>query len=89
MEEIQLASKLGHGYQTHCGFLQREWKDSFIELTAFRVEQLGEEFYRKKRVSGNIGKPLKNEIVKVLIEEHGDIEKAAQRCCANRLKMVY
>ena len=87
LEEIQLASKIGHRYQSHCDFLQREW-NTCIERTSFRVVQLGEEFHRKKRMSGNIGKPMKKEIVKVLIEEHGDTEKAAQRCCTNRLNMV-
>ena len=87
MEEIQFASKIGHGYQTHCDFLQREWS-TCIERTSFHVQQLGKEFYRKKRISGNIGKPMKNEIAKVLIEENGDTEKAAQRCCTNRINMV-
>ena len=87
LEEIQLATELRHGHQTHCDFLQREW-NSYIERTLFRVDQLGEEFHRKRRMTGNIGKPKRNEIIKALIEERGDCEKAAQRCCTNRIKMV-
>ena len=87
LEEIQLASEMRHGYQTHCDFLQREW-NSIIERTTFRVDQLGEEYHRKKNISGNIGKAKKQEIVKALIEEHGDCERAAQKCCANRMRMV-
>ena len=87
LEEIQLASKMRHGYKSHCDFLQREW-NSMIERTSFRVTQLGEEFHRNKRMTGTIGKTKRKEIVKALIEEHGDSEKAAQKCCTNRIKMV-
>lgn len=87
LEEIQLASEIRHGYQTHYEFLQREWR-TYIERTSFRVNQLGEEFHREKRMSGSIGRPKRNEIVRALIEEHGDCEKAAQRCCKNRINMV-
>ena len=76
-----------HGYRSHCHFLQREW-NAIIEHTSFRIIQLGEEFYRNKRMSGTIGKPKRKEVVTALIEERGDSEKAAQRCCINRIKMV-
>ena len=87
LEEIQLASKMSHGYKSHCDFLLREW-NGMIERTSFRITQLGEESHRSKRMTGTIGKPKRREIVNALIEEHGDCEKAAQRCCTNRIKMV-
>ena len=87
LEEIQLASKMSHGYKSHCDFLLREW-NGMIERTSFRITQLGEEFHRNKRMTGTIGKLKRKEIVNALIEEHGDSEKAAQKCCKNRIKMV-
>ena len=87
LEEIQLASEMRHGYRSHCDFLLKEW-NAIIERTSFRIIQLGNEFHRNKRMSGTIGKPKRKEIVTALIEEHGDSEKAAQRCCTNRIKMV-
>ena len=87
IEEIQLASEIGHRYQTHYEFLQKEW-NTYIERTTFRVNQLGEEFHREKRMTGSIGRPKRNEIVRALIEECGDCEKAAQMCCKNRINMV-
>jgi len=39
-------------------------------------------------MTGTIGRPKRKEIVKVLIEEGGDCDKAAQKCCMNRMKMV-
>ena len=39
-------------------------------------------------MTGSIGIPKKSEIIKALIEERGDCEKAAQRCCTNRINMV-
>ena len=87
MEEIQLASEMSHGYKSHCDFLLKEW-NSIIERTSFHFTQLGEEFHRNKRTTSTIGKPKRKEIVKALIEEHGDSEKAAQRCCTNRIRTV-
>ena len=87
LEEIQLASEMRHEYRSNCDFLLREW-NAIIERTSFRVTQLGEDFHKNKRMSGTIGKPKRKEIVTALIEEHGDSEKAAQRCCTNRIKMV-
>ena len=87
IEEIQLASEIGHKYQTHYEFLQREW-NTYIERTSFRVNQLGEEFHREKRMNGSIGRPKRKEIVRVLIEEHGDCEKAARKCFENRINLV-
>ena len=76
-----------HGYKSHCDFLLKEW-NSIIEQTSFYFTELGEEFHRSKKMTGSIGKPKRKEIVNALIEEHGDCEKAAQRCCTNRIKTV-
>ena len=84
LEEIQLDSDR---YKSHCDFLLRKW-NPIIEHTSFRVIQLDKEYHRNKRMSGTIGKPKRKEVVNALIEEHGDSERAAQRCCTNRIKKV-
>ena len=88
MEEIQLATRLQHGYRSPCDFLKREW-NGYIEQTMFQAVQYSDEEHRKRRMNGSIGQLNKNEIVKVLIEEGGDCNKAAQRCCMNRMRMVF
>ena len=54
----------------------------------FIVNQLSEAEHKKRRMTGSIGQPRKGEIVQYLIEEGGNCERAAQKCCDNRLKMV-
>ena len=54
----------------------------------FLVNQLSEAEHKKRRMTGSIGQPRKGEVVQYLIEEGGNCERAAQKCCDNRLKMV-
>ena len=82
-----MASQLQHGYRSASEFLSREWHD-YIERTIFQAGQYSDDEHRKRRMNGSIGRPYRNEIVKVLIEERGDCDKAAHKCCMNRMKMV-
>ena len=86
LEEIQLAVKMQRGYGA-CNFLLKEWSH-YIERTTFLVNQIGTEIHRKKNITGSIGNPQRREIVQFLVEEHGDCEKAAQKCCDSRMKKV-
>lgn len=54
----------------------------------FTVGQLSDAEHKKRKMTGSIGRPGRGEIVRYLIEEGGNCERAAQRCCENRLKMV-
>ena len=85
LEEIQLAAKIKRGRA--CDFLLKEW-GHYVERTAFRINQISADIHKKKNISGNIGNPQRREVVQFLIEEHGDCEKAAQKCCDSRMKKV-
>ncbi|XP_065915142.1 uncharacterized protein [Dysidea avara] len=87
LEEIQLATQLQHGYRSPSSFLLREWHN-YIERTKFQAGQYSDEEHRKRRMFGSIGRPNRKEIVKVLIEEGGDCDRAARKCCMNRMKMI-
>ena len=82
-----MATQLQHGYRSPSDFLLREWHD-YIERTKFRAGQYSDEEHRKRRMTGSIGRPNRKEVVKVLIEEGGDCDRAARKCCMNRMKMV-
>ena len=87
LEEIRVATELQHDFHKPCEFLSREW-NNYIDRTVFLVNQLSEAEHRKRKMTGSIGRPNRREIVKYLIEESGNCERAAQKCCNNRLKMV-
>lgn len=87
LEEIRVATELPHSFHRPCDFLSREW-NNYIDRTMFLVNQLSEAEHRKRRMTGSIGQPRRGEIVQYLIEEEGSCERAAQKCCDNRLKMV-
>ena len=88
LEEIQVATELQHNYQRPSDFLAREW-NNYVERTMFLVNQLSIEEHKKRKMTGNIGNPDRREIIQYLIEEGGNCDKAAQKCCASRLKMVH
>ena len=89
MDELQLATELFARYnrRTPYDFLQYEWRN-LIDHAWYRAGEIDRSEHQKRKMVGGIGHPSKEEVRKLLIEEYGDCERAAKKCCETRMRKV-
>ena len=89
MRELQLATELFTRYNRRSpfDFLQNEWRN-LIDHAWYQVSEIGKVEHQKRKMVGGIGRPSKEEVRKLLIEERGDCQRAAKKCCETRMKKV-